>query len=100
MYWFKNKALKRTLSALCVETQIVWRDPPHRKRCLESWVPIYRFLHCEVVHLVREKDSANVVERARRQVTDEIVVVDLDIRCGDAPPDVRVLRVVCPKNGL
>ena len=49
---------------------------------------------------MREKDSANVVERARRQVTDEVVVVDLDIRCGDASPDVRVLRVVCPKNGL
>ena len=50
---------------------------------------------------MREKDSTSGVERARRRVTEEHVVVDLDVRWGDVVlPDIRVLRVVSPKDGL
>jgi len=69
-----------------------------RKGRLELWVPVYCFLHREVVDLVSENDAARGVERARCQVVDEQLVGCINIKHGVVPPrkDTPVVRVVFP----
>ena len=79
------------------ELYVATRNIPHRKRRLELWVPIYRLLHRKVAQLVRKKNAASAVERARRQVRDEQLIVVINISFGDAIlPDCPVVRVVFP----
>ena len=77
---------------------MVIRDATHRKGRLELWVPVYRFLHREVVDLVSENDAAHSVERARCQVVDEQLVRCININYSVVPPreDAPVVRVIFP----
>jgi hypothetical protein len=78
---------------------VVIRDPTHQKGRLELWVPVYRFLHREVVELVSENDAATCVERARCQVVDEQLVGCINISHSVVRPprdDTPVVRVVFP----
>jgi hypothetical protein len=78
------------------------RDAAHRKRRLELWVPIYRFLHRKVVQLVGEYHAPDVIERARRQVVDEQLVRSFNISLSVValPADTPVERVVFPYDSL
>ena len=77
---------------------MVVRDATHRKGRLELWVPVYRFLHREVVDLVSENDATNAVERARCQVVDEQLVRCINISHSVVRPwgDTPIVRVVFP----
>jgi hypothetical protein len=75
-----SSAEKRGL-ALYVRT--VSRSARYRKRRLESWIPLDRFLDREIVQFFCELDAPDRVECPRGQIVDEQAVVVIDIGCSD-----------------
>ena len=56
---------------------------PYRKRQLELWIPLDRFLHREIVQFVCEHDAPDSVKCPRGQIADEKAVVVINIGRGD-----------------
>jgi hypothetical protein len=65
------------------------------------WIPLDRFLHREIVQIMREHDAPDRVERPRGQIVDEQAVIVIDIGRSDiVETNAPVERVILPDDRL